>query len=160
MKVRRGVTNIATLAIASLLNAPGQAQATTTSFDLAADTVRGLASRNLSISVCLTGVILLQVRTWRPNRMNCAPADAPAARGGNRPAGITLKGRTKSHASLTNGPPQKTRQERHRRKAPSRRPRRRILNTIVIPRVTKCRSKSVVGRRRRTGSCPRARPWS
>ena len=48
-------------AIASLLNKPGQAQGTANSFDVAADTVRGLASRNLSISVCLTGVILLQV---------------------------------------------------------------------------------------------------
>lgn len=31
-------------------------------FETAAETVRGLASRNLSISVALTGVILLQVR--------------------------------------------------------------------------------------------------
>ncbi|KAJ9112202.1 hypothetical protein QFC20_002383 [Naganishia adeliensis] len=72
-------------AINSLLGTTGKIASEGADFETAAETARGLASRNLSISVALTGVILLQAgryyseRSYEKSRLSDEQADLVAA---------------------------------------------------------------------------------
>ncbi|KAI5455009.1 hypothetical protein NCC49_002284 [Naganishia albida] len=112
--------------INSLLGSTSKVTNAGPDFETAAQTVRGLASRNLSISVALTGVILLQAgryyseRSYEKSRLSDERADAVARQAQAATQDSTAPPTDSEYDSLTDDPAKLPLKKRGRAQTPYR----------------------------------------